>query len=347
MKFTIDTHILQSALKRVLPATKGAYLAQLSGIVLEAQDGQLSATATNLDLTVNITAACNVGEPGRALVPSALVAGFASKAPAETISVVVGDDVELRSGRSKTRLRALSLDDYPPILVPEGRSVHLKTQQVNLLRKLVHAAAVNHNNETLNIVRFQDGKAWATDGYRAALAEIGGDVTGSVNAQSLVEVLRHADIEDGLGITADDNRVMFSDPDASWTLRQVEGDAPNVPRLFDENNPPNKLAVDREAFIAAIERVGLVAQEGHFVLTPTKGQVELTASQVDVGETEDSVPAEFSGDVARVGFKPRYLLDALAQCDAPSVVLQIGDGMTAARIDEGSLHLLVMPWRLS
>lgn len=346
MKFTIDTHILQSALKRVLPATKGAYLAQLSGIVLEAQDGQLSAAATNLDLTVNVTAACNVGEPGRVLVPSALVAGFASKAPAETISVVVGDDVELRSGRSKTRLRTLSLDDYPKIPIPEGKSVHLKTEQVNLLRKLVHAAAVNHDNEKLNIVRFQGGRAWATDGYRAAMADLGGDVTGSVNAQSLVEVLRHADIEDGLGITADDNRIMFSDPDASWTLRQVEGDAPNVPRLFDENNPPNKLAVDREAFIDAIERVALVAQDSYFILNPAKTSVEVTASQPDIGETEDSVPAEFSGDANRVGFKPRYLLDALNQCDSQIVVLQLDSGVKAARIDEDALHLLVMPWRM-
>jgi DNA polymerase-3 subunit beta len=351
VKLTIDTKLLASALKRVLPATKGGHLPISSGVLIEAEEKiGVTLTATNLNLTITTDVACNVDEPGRVIVSGALFANAVTKGKTDSLVIAASDDgVEIVAGRSRTRLRQMSVEDFPSgIEYEETASIHLSPTHLHLIGKVFHAADPTNAKPTMQCLCFEGSKVTASDSYRAAMVELGIDVPRAVvNVSSLGEVLRAADSADGVLFEADDKRVRFSDDKTAWVIRQTEGDFPNLERLYP-TKLPHKLSVGRVDLVEAIERTGVVAAEKIPIkLTLSADQVELTVHTPDVGDAEDSIDASYSGDAMTIGFEPRIISDAIAQCEADSVELALTDPHKPVRIDEGQLALLIMPRRLA
>ena len=55
--------------------------------------------------------------------------------------------------------------------------------------------------------------------------------------------------------------------------------------------------------------------------TASAGQVRLSAQSQELGEAEETLPAEFAGDELTIGFNARYVLDALGPMDHPWTVV--------------------------
>jgi DNA polymerase-3 subunit beta len=88
--------------------------------------------------------------------------------------------------------------------------------------------------------------------------------------------------------------------------------------------------VERESLLAAIRRVAVVADDRTrpVRLTAAAGQLRLWAQSQELGEAEETLPAEFGGDETTIGFNARYLLDALGPMDRPWTVIGLKDGLS-------------------
>jgi DNA polymerase-3 subunit beta len=56
-------------------------------------------------------------------------------------------------------------------------------------------------------------------------------------------------------------------------------------------------------------------------LTASSGQIRLSAQSQELGEAEETLPAEFAGDELTIGFNARYVLEALGPMDHPWTVV--------------------------
>jgi DNA polymerase III subunit beta len=63
-------------------------------------------------------------------------------------------------------------------------------------------------------------------------------------------------------------------------------------------------------------------------LTATTGELRLSAQSQELGEAEETLPAEFRGDELAIGFNARYVLDALGPMDHPWTVMGLKDGLS-------------------
>jgi DNA polymerase-3 subunit beta len=117
------------------------------------------------------------------------------------------------------------------------------------------------------------------------------------------------------------------------------------------------LVVEREPLLAAIRRVAVVADDRTrpVRLTASAGQVRLSAQSQELGEAEETLPAEFAGEELTIGFNARYVLDALGPMDHPWTVVGLKDGLSPGVLlgaaDKGgtpddTYRCVIMPMRM-
>jgi DNA polymerase-3 subunit beta len=114
---------------------------------------------------------------------------------------------------------------------------------------------------------------------------------------------------------------------------------------------PRRVSVEREALIAALRRVSVVADDRTrpVRLTVVPAAIRLSASSQELGEAEEVLPAEAEGEELAIGFNARYILDALGPMDGDRVVIELKDALSPGvfRSATDQEHLcVIMPMRI-
>ena len=132
--------------------------------------------------------------------------------------------------------------------------------------------------------------------------------------------------------------------------RLIEGEFPNYRGLIPDSHP-NVLTVNRAELLDAVRRVRLMAQEATPIrLNMTSNGLELVAVTQDVGQAQENLDAEYSGEELTVAFNPDYLLDGIDVTPSEEITLETVDAVKPAILrgagTEDFLYLL-MPVRVS
>ena len=110
---------------------------------------------------------------------------------------------------------------------------------------------------------------------------------------------------------------MVRRPDRLLTTRLIDGEFPNYRQILPKGHRV-RLLVERERLQHAVRRIALMAHERsrgfRFVLS--EGQVDLSASNPDLGEAREMLPVEYQGERFETAFNARYLLDVLGSMTA-------------------------------
>jgi DNA polymerase-3 subunit beta len=133
------------------------------------------------------------------------------------------------------------------------------------------------------------------------------------------------------------------------TARLIEGTFPNYRQLIPETYP-NRLTIERDALLEAIDRASLVAEDHIPIrMNMQEGGVELSVTRQDVGGEIEHVVADYQGEEMTIAFNSRYLNDGVGAVDSDTVVLDMLDplkpGVIRGADDDDFLYLL-MPVRL-
>src|SRR5258707_1210885 len=118
MKLTIERGALLKSLAHVQRVVERRNtIPILSNVLLEAGDGTLGLTATDMDLTIVESIAAIVAEPGATTAPAHTLYDIVRKLPeGAQIQLEGGSDsgqIVLRAGRSRFSLQTLPKDDFP------------------------------------------------------------------------------------------------------------------------------------------------------------------------------------------------------------------------------------------
>lgn len=354
-----------------------ATLPVLSGLKIEAaEDGRVSLAATDLELTMETAIRTAVDEPGRAIVPGRLFGEMTRSLGAGQVTVGAGEaEVEIGSGRGQFRVKALAPDDYPALPLEDpsttDASVEVSVDAETLagaLAQVVRAASPDETRQILTgvLCEIDEGSLTlaATDSYRLAVRKV--EAPGAAGrrdvvlpARTLSELARA--LGSGASVTASikENLVAFSigqAGDEGQTLEQatigsrfIEGEFPKYRQLIPEGYP-NKLEVDRDALLEVTKRVGLLAQNNLPVKLQLGSELEVSAHTPDVGEGQEIIDADYSGEPLVIAFNPQFLYDGVSAIQSPRVTIDVADGLKPAIIkgaDDTDFTYLLMPVRLS
>ena len=354
----------------------------LANVLLTADAGtdRLSLTGFDLSLGIQTALTASVEASGAITLPARLlgeiVSRLSSDSPITLATDEAGEQVELKSSSGSYQMRGMSADDFPELpLVESGKAVKVNARALlTALRGTLFASSSDEAKQLLTGVHLHfDGKAMeaaATDGHRLAVLSLadaltvettvssemddeGENFSVTLPSRSLREVERLIAGwrgDDQVSLFCDKGQVVFLAADQVVTSRTLDGTYPNYRQLIPDGFA-RSFDVDRRAFISALERIAVLADQHNNVVKvsgdSTSELLQISADAQDVGSGSESLSAEFIGDAVQIAFNVRYVLDGLKVMDSDRIVLRCNAPTTPAIIspkdDDIGFTYLVMP----
>ena len=370
MEFTVG----KQDLVRELSLTQGVVerkttIPILSNILLETEDGRLTLTATDLELSIQTSCAASVKKEGSGTIPAKKLLDLVRLLPDGDIRFKLLENhwVQIISDRRTYKLVGLSKENFPalPELPPSALKIPSKLL-ANLIAKTTFAISNEESRYTLNgalaILKSESMTMVATDGHRLAMIEadhrfqgLPGEVRTLVPKKALNEITRlvaDAGEDSEFEFAQDESHLFFRIGSRLLVSRKLTGQFPNFEAVLPRDNS-KVVTLDHNEFQDALRRVSQLSdQRSHAVkLTLAKEGIELSASSPDYGEAKEAIDREYKGDPIAIGFNADYLLDFLSATPEGPIALELKDEQSAGQLrpqgDPSSRYrYVVMPMRI-
>jgi DNA polymerase-3 subunit beta len=368
MRFTITRENLLQGLGAVAGSIPSrTTLPVLSNILIEAEDGGVRMSGTDLDTAVSVRVAADVGEPGAITAPAKKLQEIARELPGAVEFTTQGDAINIASGRTKYRLNGLPKDEFPAFpKVDFADSWRVTgTDLQRLINSVSFAASTEETRPILNGVLWQLGEGEmrmvATNGHRLAkmtlpVESADGSVPPGdfiVHPRALAQVQRLFRPDDNVEVGRSENHIGFRGSDVQIFTRLIEGPYPNYEQVIPRDNDKHMVA-DKGALQSAVRRMAIVASDQTHRIRLSLGgsMLRFAVETPDVGTATEELPVEYDGEPLEIGFNAQYLLELLKYMPTDEVRMSFKAPERAATMnpigneDTPDYLCLVMPLRL-
>jgi len=341
----------------------------LANVLFEAKKKQLSITATDLEVGINCSYPADVLTEGKVTVHAKSLYDIVKELPDDTVHFKMkeGNWVEIKCGKSKFKIVGLSPEEFPEL--PTRGSGDTKRTDAGTIREMIEKTAFamssdetryNLNGVYTDLSGSDDGKTVlmvATDGHRLSIVkrEVGTKWNfpkgGIVPRKGVMELKRLAETGDSqIDIWADKKHVIAYRDNTTLVIRLIDGQFPPYEQVIPKKSK-RTVAVNRDELIHALKRVSVMSTDRSrgvkFAFSP--GNLDISASNPDLGEAKEEMAAEYKGESFEIGFNAKYFIDALTSIKDEQAILQLGDEtapcVLASEYDKNFTHV-IMPMRL-
>ena len=341
----------------------------LSNVLVEADGDRIDLTATDLELGIRCSCAARVKKAGAGTIPARRLLDYVRLLPDGDVQVKIADNhwANLTCGRSKTRIAGMSRESFPELpQMPEPLAEIPMGVLGALIGKTVFSISSEESRFTLNgallVLRKGAMVMVATDGHRLAMIETSEDLPGVEGAyrallprKAMLELQKLAS-DSAAGATVkfsgDENHLFFKIGDRLLLSRKLTGNFPDYERVLPKDQPHSVL-LNREEFRSAIERVSQFSDERSRAIRVrvAPGEVKIHSSVSDTGESEESIPVEYSGPAVEIGFNAQYLLDFMRAVSNEQVAFHFKDPHSAGEMRPAgekadNYRYVIMPMRI-
>jgi len=361
MNIHINQQVLINTLELITRvSTKHVTLPVLQCVLIQAHEGVVTFSATNLEISIEVTKEAEVVVDGVVAVSAATLLSSVQFVSKKDVHLEVVDGVlVVRSGNGVTKINAMPHDEFPKLTKLSGESSVIKRQFFALgIKTVAFAASVSSIKPELGSVYIQQKKEHsltfvATDSFR--LMEKTVPMQGYVLPQNLlipqknaVELARICDsLESDPALTINENQCSLAFTEGVYiTSRLVAGTFPDYEQIIPKEYVTH-VTVLKQDLIQLFKKSQIFLNKFHQVTVAITPQTLTIASQNgEVGATTDSVVAATEGSDLTLNFNQQYVLDPLGSISDESVVLHfagIGRPLVLQGLSDASLRYLVMP----
>jgi DNA polymerase-3 subunit beta len=346
-------------------------------VLIEADKGGLRVTGTDLDVTTSVRVPCTVSSPGKVAVSARHFHEVVRKLPKGVLSLAVRDgqcQVDYGEGKGWSRFPVQDPADFPriPELKAETKITLEGATLSRLAARTMYSSSTEETRPQLNgVLLVGTGKNLtfvATDGHRLARASRLGSFEGLaapgviVPTRALQTVSRAAEEATSpveIEIAAGRNQAGFSTQVGEYRVqiitRLLEGAYPNYEQVIPKDNPRSLLA-RRDDLMQAIDIVAShadnVTRQVRFSVR--KGNLGISSTTQELGAGEQTLAAEYDGEILDIGYNAGYLLEILRSIPTEQVRFRLKTSLSAGVVEpvgalpqsEEELLCLIMPLRL-
>lgn len=367
MKIICQTEDLKKTLQAVqrAVANKGI-LPVLSNVLLttEQEGGRfLRLVGTDLEIGIETRLEAHLDEPVHTTLPAKKWFEIVNKFPDEAITLDFKSDgtVTLLGQKLTFHLNTLPADDFPRLpQVQRDKVIELNLLEFSqAIRQTCFAAAIDSAKTILTGVNVQVSagqlKMAATDGYRLAVRQLtlpddSPTASAIIPRRTLLELekLVKQDGQESVLMSLADNHVLFESQDKILTSRLIEGKYPDynkiLPKQFER-----KVWVETRPFLAAVERVAIMASEQTHVVSFAIQQGTLMISAgAEQGRAQEEVDIKSEGEGLTISFNAQYLIEVLRTYaeDASHILFQLNSEVqpvVVSAVDNDDYLCMLMP----
>jgi DNA polymerase III subunit beta len=335
----------------------------LSNVLLQAADGELRLSTTDLDVGVRGAVEAQVDKEGATTLPARRLFTIVKELPSAEIQIDVDSKnvASIRSGPSFFKILGLPEEEFPPLPKFEGaKSFTLRQKDLkDGLKKTSYAISTDETRYVLNgiLFSFKDNKLTlvATDGRRLGLVELELEFPRSQEVEIIVPTkavmeLQRLLAEDGdAKLSVSENQVAFEIGKTLLVSKLIEGNYPNYRQVIPAE-AKERITLERETFLKSVHRVSLLASEksNSVKLMFSKNNIDIIANTPEVGEARESLPVQYKGRDFSIAFNPEFLMAPLSNLSEDQIYLDLIDEMSPGVIKiSGPFLYVLMPMRIS
>jgi DNA polymerase-3 subunit beta len=360
-------------------ADKKATMPALSNVLLSAAGNTLTASATDMFLSVTDRASAEVATPGAVGVPARELFDRVAAMPDGPLhfATTTAGQATIKAAVSPRRftLRCIPASEFPDLPAPDAAAPSL-VMPIEMLSRLIgrtkFSISTDETRPHVNSALFEWSgdriRMVTTDGHRLSKAEVtiagaSGSATMLIPLKAITELKRLADDARGEqpGAKADDTvkisqtgpHLFFEIGGTRFGVKLVDAQFPPyqqvIPKLSNRT-----LRASRKALLDALSAVRIAASDRTSGVKLTTGQnvLRITSESPDTGNGFDELPVEFTGSELTIGFNANYFIDVLNAIGDDEVTLNLSGELDPAVIrpasdDENDSYLaVVMPMKI-
>lgn len=343
MKFTMATQELNYIISKCANVISPKQtIPILSNILLEAYNGILTLTATDLTVSIRCSTDVNVIEEGATTLPAKKLGALVRELTSTNVEVKTGKNeiTEILADSSRFRLHGMDKAEFPALPDLEG-SVKFTIGQGELkdvLFRTSFAVSREDNRYVLTGVYMHVSNARATfagtDGKRLARTYLPINVDSSYSGSFIIplkateEILKNLKDEGEAIVYLLDDKIAVETNGTTIITKLLNGEYPDIKQIIPSATQHN-LTLHREELMTLLRQVSLFANEKeqqHVArFTFTNGELYLSANAMQVGEGKVSMPVNYQGEKLEIAFNPTFFLDVLRHSKGETVTMGISD----------------------
>jgi len=335
----------------------------LSNVLIEAVDGMLILSATDLTTSMKCFCEAKVVEEGAIALPAKKFFQLVREltAPQVKISKDGQNIAEIVSGSSVFKINGMHKSEFPSIPEFSGNAqISISPSSLKeMLSRTSFAAARDDSRYFLNGIFLQIVNKRATfigtDGKRIAKVYSDIDLDPSFQGayllplkavEEMIKMLDDSTARSSLSLMSD--KVFLENGNLVLTTKLLSGQYPDVERVIPENLNAS-ISLHREELISLLKQVSLFTSDnsGSVRFTFQNGQLDLSANSKEVGECKVNMPVDFHSEKIEIAFNPFYFLDILRHSKDEIVNFSISNAYNPGIITDSTTALFViMPMKL-
>jgi DNA polymerase-3 subunit beta len=335
MKAIIKKTDLVDTVKTVMPAVSSrSTLPVLEMILLKVEEGLLSASATNLSIGIRKqTTPLRIEEEGAICLPARAFSELISAATSDELKLETNEKtmaLTLTSGKSKSQLKGISPDEFPPMLEPKGEGAIMDGKIfVEAIQKTAFSASTEEGKPTLQGISIAGDENFlvftATDGYRLSSLQRNASLKLQVliPASNLKMVSRLAGTDE-FQIKHNVNQVIFKGSDWMAISQIIDGQYPDyravTPKTF-KTQVTTRLVDLRTAVRQA--RVFTAGEQYYPIKLSINGAMKISSQSEEMGDFETELECTLEGPEQEIAFNCGFLEEVLAVMDSEIIEMHI------------------------
>jgi DNA polymerase-3 subunit beta len=318
----------------------------LSHVLLDARDGKVHLTATDLDVTIRSQAPATVAVAGSVTIPAKKLFELVRSLPDAPIRMRLGENNSLLvdCARSSFRLIALSAADYPTLpTIERGATASASFSNFrNAVARVIFATSQEEGRFQISggLLKLRDSSAdiISTDGHRLALVEFQLAKAPSkklppailIPKKALAELNRFDAPEDTeIVFGSAENHLFFQVGNRELLCRSLDLKFPDYEKVISREND-RKVQLGAAELAGALKRVALFAADRSRAIRVAcaDGEIALSCANPDLGEAKESIAVSYNGPSFFIGLNAQYLIDFLSEAGTENVHLAFRDENT-------------------
>lgn len=310
----------------------------LNGVLLKAENNEVSLIATDLEVSFWLSFPAKVEEEGEIVVPAKLFSELVSGFPSGNVTLSTDKHVvKIEVEGIVSEIVGQGAEDFPSI--PRANKTQIVLRSGDFRQKIDRLCVSAARDDTRPVLT---GVLWeinqekvslvATDGYRLSVdklvlskTELEKEVRLILPARSLQEVSKvlgetGAD-EFSLEFNKNNQQVIFKVEEIEITSRLIAGEFPPYQQIMP-NTYSSKAVFGREEILEGVKRASLFARDNANIvkLQMSKAGVVVRAESSQVGTSVSNIEGTIEGEELTVAFNARYLLEYLASFTSETVI---------------------------
>lgn len=372
MNFIVSTSLLLKHLKSIGGVLNtNNTIPILDCFLFEINKNELMLSASDMETTITTTLKVDSNESGSIAVPAKTLLDSLANLPEQPISFIIDKlkhSIKIKTETGDYNISGQNGDEYPKMPKIESQaSIVIKSDVLaNAINKTIFATGNDDLRPVMSGVFCQFNETnsifVATDAHKL-VRYTRNDAKAGTSASFIMpkkplNVLKTllAGVDDAVKVEFNKSNALFSFGNVNLICRLIDGKYPNYEAVIPKQNP-NKLTVDRSAFLGALKRVSVFSNKAtHQIRVKVNGsQLRVSAEDLDyANEGHELLTCTYVGEDMEIGFNSRFLLEMVSNLDCDEIVIEMSAPNRAGIILPGNhsnpsedILMLVMPVMLN